>query len=272
MNDRLRKVVTASGLDEVVIAARLGVDPKTVERWMAGRMPYPRYRRALANLLGIDEDEIWPRTKQAALPTLSAPARIQAAYAHRWAVPRQEWLRLFASAEREIGILVYAALFIAEDNGILRILTNRALAGVRIRILLGDPVSPQVAERGVGEGIGETIAAKVRNSLALFRPLAKINGVEIRLHRTTLYASIYRADDDSLINLHSYGAAASHAGPASSQGRGRRHGKHLPGQLRTRLVDCGGGCVTQRDGVTPLIGPRRRPLSATCWSNGPSAG
>src|SRR5690349_12436945 len=105
MNDRLRKAVTASELDEVVIAARLGVDPKTVERWIAGRLPYPRYRRALANLLGVNEGEVWPQAKRAVLPTLSEPPHIHAAYAHRWAVPRQEWLRLFASAEQEINIL-----------------------------------------------------------------------------------------------------------------------------------------------------------------------
>jgi hypothetical protein len=211
MNERLREAVDASRLDEVVIAARLGVDPKTVDRWIAGRVPYPRYRRALVKLLGIDEKEIWPQVVQAAPPASADPAHIQAAYAHRWAVPRPEWLRLFASAEQEIDILAYAALFIAEDDGVLRILANRALAGVRIRILLGDPDSSQVAERGISEGIGEAIAAKIRNSLTLFRPLAKIDGVEVRMHCTTLYASIYRADDDALINMHAYGAAASHA-------------------------------------------------------------
>jgi hypothetical protein len=118
---------------------------------------------------------------------------------------------LFASAEQEIGILAYAARFLAEDHGILGTLAEMARTGVRIRILLGDPEGSQVAERGAGEGIGDAIAAKARNAIALYQPLAKIEDVEIRLHNTTLYASIYRADDDFLINAHAYGVSASHA-------------------------------------------------------------
>lgn len=211
MNDRLREALAASKLDEIELATRLGVDPKTVERWIAGRVPYPRYRRTLSDLLDADENALWPQIAQRAPLSLGEPAEIQAVYAHRWAVPRKVWLQLFGSAEQEIGILAYAALFLAEDDGLLRILIDRAHAGVRIRILLGDADSPQVAERGSGEGIGDAIAAKVRNALMLFRPLADIDGVEIRSHRTTLYTSIYRADDDLLINTHAYGAAASHA-------------------------------------------------------------
>lgn len=211
MNDRLREAVAASELDEIAIATQLGVDPKTVVRWIAGRLPYPRYRRALADLLGNDENAFWPETAHRAPLPSGEPAEIQAAYAHRWAVPRELWLQHFESAQQEIGILAYAALFLAEDHGTLRILADRARAGVRLRILLGDPNSRQVAARGAGEGIGDAIAAKARNALTLFRSLAEIDGAEIRLHRTTLYASIYRADDEIWINTHAYGATASHA-------------------------------------------------------------
>jgi hypothetical protein len=211
VNDRLREAVTASELDESVIATRLDVDPKTVERWIAGRVPYPRYRRALASLLGAEENTLWPQVaRRTPLPS-GDPVEIQAAYAHRWAVPRNAWLRFFESAEHEIGILAYAALFLAEDDGILRTLADKARAGVRTRILLGDPESSQVAERGTGEGIGDAIAAKVRNAFALYRSLTEIEGVEIRLHSTTLYASIYRSDDEVLINSHAYGVHASNA-------------------------------------------------------------
>jgi hypothetical protein len=37
-----------------------------------------------------------------------------------------------------------------------------------------------------------------------------VDGVEIRLHDTVLYNSIYRADDYLLVNPHAYGIAASH--------------------------------------------------------------
>ena len=55
------------------------------------------------------------------------------------------------------------------------------------------------------------MAAKIRNALALYRPLRQTEGVEFRLHRTVLYNSIYRADDQVLVNTHVFGMAAAHA-------------------------------------------------------------
>lgn len=65
---------------------------------------------------------------------------------------------------------------------------------------------------GADEGIGaEVMAARVRNALALYRPLLDVQGVELRLHRTVLYNSIYRADDELLVNTHAYGTPAADA-------------------------------------------------------------
>ena len=55
------------------------------------------------------------------------------------------------------------------------------------------------------------MAAKIRNALALYRPLRGVGGVEFRFHRTVLYNSIYRADDQVLVNTHVYGFPASQA-------------------------------------------------------------
>jgi hypothetical protein len=132
-------------------------------------------------------------------------------YPHRWAIPRETWARLFGSAEHDIGILAYSALFLAEDTGILHILSEKAREGVTVRLALGDPDSPQVARRGTEEGIGDAMAAKIRNALTLYRPLRDIENVEIRLHQTVLYSSIYRADDQIFVNQHAYGIPAAHA-------------------------------------------------------------
>jgi hypothetical protein len=94
----------------------------------------------------------------------------------------------------------------------IRLLGDRARVGVQVRILLGDPDSPEVGARGVEEGIGsDVMAARVRNALTLYRPLTEVDGVEIRLHRTVLYNSIYRSDDDLLVNVHAYGTPAAQA-------------------------------------------------------------
>jgi hypothetical protein len=120
-------------------------------------------------------------------------------------------VRLFGSAEREIDILAYSALFLAEDTRILRILADKGRAGITVRIALGDPHGPNVAERGEEEGIGDAMAAKIRNALTLLRPLCAVENIEIRLHRTVLYNSIYRGDDQILVNQHAYGVPAAQA-------------------------------------------------------------
>ncbi|ACZ00380.1 XRE family transcriptional regulator [Thermomonospora curvata] len=211
MNDALRQALTDAGLTEADIAATLGVDPKTVQRWIAGRTPYPRHRAALARLLKTEQTALWP-TPTTSRPTTEQPETgIIAAYPHRSAVPRQAWQRLFQSAEHEIGILVYAGLFLAEDLGLLRIIADKARQGVTVRILLGNPNGPHVAERGADEGLGEAMAAKIRNALVFYRPLREIDGIAIRQHDTPLYTSIYRADDELMINPHIYGVPAAQA-------------------------------------------------------------
>ena len=118
---------------------------------------------------------------------------------------------LFENATREIDILVYVGMFLAEDAKARRILIDKAKSGVKIRLRLGDPDSSAVLERSHDEGIGDAIAAKVRNALALYQPLRSIQGVQVRLHGTVLYNSIYRADNQLLVNTHVYGMIAAHA-------------------------------------------------------------
>ena len=80
-----------------------------------------------------------------------------------------------------------------------------------MRILIGDPNSEEVAQRGKDEGIDVDMAARCRNTIVLYQPLREIDGIEFRLHSTILYNSIYRADDQVLVNTHVYATPASHA-------------------------------------------------------------
>jgi hypothetical protein len=210
VNEPLRRALIRARLREVDVAACLGVDPKTVRRWLSGRVPYPHNRAAIADLVGADEAELWPGAG-GPLAAGTRPEELGAVYPHRWAVPREVWARLFGSAEREIAILAYSALFLAEDTGILRILAEKSRAGVTVRIALGDPGGPHAAQRGEEEGIGDAMAAKIRNALTLYRPLGAMENIEIRLHRTVLYNSIYRADNQILVNHHTYGIPAAQA-------------------------------------------------------------
>ena len=210
MNEPLRRALLRARLREDDIAARLGVDPKTVRRWLNGRVPYPHNRAAIAELAGADEAELWPAAG-GLLAARARPEELGTVYPHRWAVPREVWARLFGSAEREIDILAYSALFLAEDTGILSILAGKGRIGVTVRVALGDPDGQHAARRGEEEGIGEAMPAKIRNALTLYRPLCAVENIEIRLHRTVLYNSIYRADGQLLVNQHTYGVPAAQA-------------------------------------------------------------
>ena len=55
--------------------------------------------------------------------------------------PRDTWGHLFSGAEREIGVLVYAGLFLSEDAGVQKIIKDKASSGVRVRILPGSRLS-----------------------------------------------------------------------------------------------------------------------------------
>lgn len=208
MNDTLRRALADARLDEVTVSAALGVDPKTVQRWIAGRIPQRRHRWGLADLVGQHERDLWPDLAYGGAAIQCA--EIRASYPYRGAVPSEVWYKLFAGAEREIGVLAYGGLFLAEDVGLLRAIAAKARAGVRVRVLLGDPDSPAVASRGSEERIAEAMPAKVRNALVHYRPLVR-DGAEIRLHETVLYNSLYRADDELLVNSHIHGVAAAHA-------------------------------------------------------------
>lgn len=210
-NERLRALLLERGETPSVLADALQVDNKTVERWITkGRVPYRRHRHSVAAHFGVDESFIWPEALDRDQVAAVSESEILAVYPHRWSVPRDTLGHFFEKAEREIGVLVYAGMFIAEDMGVHRLFAEKARAGAQVRILLGDPDSPQVAERGASEGIGDGMAAKIRNSLVLFRPLLA-EGIQIRMHATPLYNSIYRADDQLLVNTHIYGVMANNA-------------------------------------------------------------
>src|SRR6266571_6865333 len=92
---------------------------------------------------------------------------------------------------------------------IAKMLAAAASGGVRVRLCFGDPASEAVTVRDREERIGGTLAAKIRSALTYYRSLADVDGCELRLHSTTLYASLFRYDDEILVNPHAYGEPAS---------------------------------------------------------------
>jgi hypothetical protein len=208
-NERLRSALTARALTVDAAAARLEVDPKTVQRWLAGRTPHARHRRAIVVLVGEDETYLWPTAMSNRRQSEASRAELIALYPHRADVPPSLWRTLFDQVRQDLDILVYAAVFLPEQQvDLVDLLRAKAVSGCRIRIALGDPNSPKLLERGREENFGIGIVSRAEVALKHYESLRDCLGVEVRLHGATLYNSIYRFDDVMLVNTHVWGLSA----------------------------------------------------------------
>ncbi|BFV56351.1 DUF5919 domain-containing protein [Kitasatospora sp. CMC57] len=211
MNERLHSVLTQRGVAPEALAAACEVDPKTVGRWLRGRLPHPRHRFSAAQHLRVEETFLWPTQQpRAGRPAGGLGVEVVGTYQNRASVPREMWLTLLQEAEEHIDVLVFSGTFFAQSNPhVTKMLAERAADGVQIRLCFGDPNGQAAAIRGREEGIGDTLAAKIRASLTYYRPLLPEEGCEVRLHDTTLYNSLFRYDGTLLVNPHVWGQPAS---------------------------------------------------------------
>ena len=211
VNERLHSVLAQRGVTPELLAEACEVDPKTVSRWLGGRIPHPRHRYRVAQHLRVEETFLWPAPQSL---NVSGPgvrgAELLGTYPNRASVPREMWLSLLQQAREQIDVLVFSGTFFAQSNPhVAQMLASRAAEGVRVRLCFGDPSGQSVTIRGREEGIGDTLAAKIRASLTYYRSLLTVAGCEVRLHDSTLYSSLFRYDDTLLANPHIYGQPAS---------------------------------------------------------------
>jgi hypothetical protein len=213
-NERLRDAMRRKGHTCESLAVVIGVDPKSVERWISlDRVPHAVNRADAARELDEDEGWLWPTAAKGRRAEQAARSELVQLHPRRSLLTPDDWLRLFGKAITYIDVLAYASLFLPEQlPAAVDLIKAKAADGVRVRLLLGDPASAAVSVRGIEEGIGDAVATKVRNALALLRaPLAKAPNVSVRLHDTTLYTSIYRSDDEMIANPHVVGLPAAQA-------------------------------------------------------------
>lgn len=208
-NERLRATMRSKGLSAQLLAQKVGVDGKTVERWInADRIPYARTALRAADVLGEDPVFLWPtlnRRRQGKAST----SEVVTVYGQRAEISPAEWRSFFQRSSQNIDILVYAANHLHESvPGFNSMLAAKAQSGVVVRIMLGDPDSANVAARGTEEEFGHGIQSRCEIALMHYLALRDTPGIEVRLHGTTLYNSIYRADDEMLVNAHVWGANA----------------------------------------------------------------
>ncbi len=208
-NERLRALMASGGWTHASLASVTGVDPKSVERWVnLGRTPRRATALLAAETLGEDVHALWPTLRQARAARAVSPELV-ALYDQRADLPVSVFVDLLATARERIDVLVYAAVFLHEAYPRLNeLLRERATDGCVIRIAVGDADSENVRQRGQEERFGHGIESRCRLALMHYRPLAGVPGIELRTHGTTLYNSLYRADDESLVNAHVWGVNA----------------------------------------------------------------
>ena len=208
-NERLRDTMARGGWTCAALGDAVGVDPKSVERWVnLGRTPRRTTAMRAAETLGEDIYALWPSLRQAR-PARAVSPELVALYDRRADVPASTFVDMLGSARARLDVLVYAAVFLHEAYPRLNDrLREQAAHGCRIRIALGDADSPNVQQRGREERFGHGIESRCRLAAMHYGPLLGVPGVEVRTHGTTLYNSLYRADDQMLVNAHVWGANA----------------------------------------------------------------
>ncbi|MFD0362671.1 helix-turn-helix domain-containing protein [Nocardia sp. GCM10030253] len=212
-NERLREALLRNGLDISHVADRTGVDPKTVERWITkGRVPYPKHRHTIASMVRETENYLWPNAIAPDRRAEIAESEVLKVYPHRNLVPADLWAKLLANTSERVDVLVLAGLFLAEDPSFVKTIKQKASEGIPVRMLFGDPYAPEAVKRSGEERLAAgTVGARIQNALALIEPLASTDGVEVRFHLTTLYNSVFRFDEEMVVNMHVYGCPGAYA-------------------------------------------------------------
>lgn len=206
-NERLRAELLRQSVSAETLAEIVGVHPKSVQRWITHAvLPHTRHRISTAQFLGVDELRLWPELLSSTRTRAATQGELLAYYPTRGAMPISTWDEVLGRTRHHIDLLAFSATFLHDSvDGFLDALRAKAEAGCHIRLLFGDPNSDAVALRGHEEETGVDMANRVQATWRMYTPLLDQPGIIARQHSTTLYNSIYRFDDDMLVNTHVYG-------------------------------------------------------------------
>lgn len=202
-NLALQNALSVTGITPGKLAAVVGVDEKTVQRWLTdeGRVPHARHRFATCKVLEVDEVALWPTVVRDNLKT-GADREVVACYPYRSAVPRTLWGRLIDQARHCITFGGYTNYFawleVPNLNGIL---SAKAKAGTEVRFIMGDKDSPVTAERQRIENVPLTLTTRIDIGLS---EIAKLDHQRIMTRVTDRHISmsLFRFDDDMLVCTH----------------------------------------------------------------------
>lgn len=211
-NERLRAAIRQSRLSVATLAERVPVDPKTVHRWLGGRVPHPRHRFAVAEALGLDEEYLWPLAVRNDAAGKSSAAELVDAFSFRADVDPAHWWSMITTAHQQIDFLGYTLYFLPQQHSqLVPTLREKSRAGCQIRLVLADPDSTYVRLREDEEQDPITLTARIQTSLRAFKPLVDSGDVELRFQNAPLYSSVFRFDDDMFVTPHLYATPGNRA-------------------------------------------------------------
>ena len=194
-NENLKNALLAAGMTPEEFADTVQVDPRTVERWVAGRTPRRRHRATISRALDIPIGQLWPDTitpTHGGVPPGAADAspspepepepapepaacEVVATWGYSNAPGTPNAARFLQSAGDRVDLLD-AASGLLDNPGMLDVLARCATTGAHVRVLANAP-TPGLAR----------LAAHPR--------------VEVRHRDATLAHAVLRADDAMLLGL-----------------------------------------------------------------------
>ena len=205
-NQRLYEAIRQSGKHLKDIADEVDADPKTVGRWVSvGRLPRPAIRQKLALAVGVPEAVLWPDAPGTAYGT----SELVGIYTTRRELPPSTVSSLLEAAGHHIDVLAYSALWLWDTvpRFVERVQLKIADC-VDVRVCLGDPDSEAVRLRGQEEALDDGLAGRCRVAARYAQGIHNAEPTTVRLSGATLYASVFRFDDDVLLNSHLWGSPA----------------------------------------------------------------
>ncbi|WP_326568048.1 helix-turn-helix transcriptional regulator [Amycolatopsis rhabdoformis] len=207
-NDRLRTAMLAANLDVHSLAGKVGVDWKTVDRWIGKeRVPHRSTRQKVVAVLGGREEDLWPSLAADSRPAQSESELVHL-YESRSAITGAAWEALLSGVQYSMDVLVFSGAFLVEQYNFIPLVRQKAKAGVRFRLLVGDEAAQAVVQRAVEERTPGGLEGRVQLMRRYLADVVDLDGVEVRTHGEILYNSLYRFDDDLLVNGHAFGALA----------------------------------------------------------------
>lgn len=186
------------------LARTVGVDPRTVDRWLSNPLRAPRttIRADVARALGVSDAVLWPKVARSAIKT-GADREILAAHPYRNACPTSVWAGLIDEASTSIVFAGYTNYFLWQEHPRLaERLKAKASAGCSIRFLLGDPESDVTRRREEIEGVPLTVTTRINITLDALKRMGDAPGVDVRFSDGHIALSVFSFDDEMLVTPH----------------------------------------------------------------------